>query len=177
MDLPSDIASVTIAGYSFALQEKSGGMLNLRISLRNAALADLARALAKLEGVRVVSGPAIVDRGICYLVHCPGFKMVLSLPAPDADFAHALLSRTPEPTLAVTCELGTVFARLMDAPAPQPEKGRSRWPGSVAVTADRLVLTRTSALRRTVLQPGKALARKTPLRRKTPLARGRRFKP
>ena len=173
MNLPKDIASVTIAGYSFALQERTGGMLNLRTSLRGAPLADLARALAKLEGVRATSGPAIVGRGDCYLVHCPGFKMVLSSSTPDGDVAHALVSRTPDPILAVACELGAVLACLMDAPAPRPVKGRSRSLGSVAATADRLVLTRTSALRRTALQPGKALARKTPLRRKTPLGRSR----
>src|SRR5450755_2347025 len=82
------------------------------------------RALARLEGVRVTSGPAIASRGDCYLVHCPGFKMVLSAPAPGGDFAPALLSRTIEsaestpPKLALTCELSAVFASLMRTPPP-----------------------------------------------------------
>ena len=70
--------------------------MNLRVSLGGSRLADLARVLGRLEGVRVTSGPAIAIRGDCYLVHAPGFKLVLSAPAPGGDFAPALLSRTIE---------------------------------------------------------------------------------
>jgi hypothetical protein len=161
----------------------TGGMLSLRISLGNAPLVDLARALAKLEGVRVTSGPAIVSRGDCYLVHCPGFKMVLSSPVPADDFAPALLSRTIEPTLAITCELAVLFARLM-SPPPQPaERARANKPqrGTPENRPESRARTqnglggwpRTSALWRTALQPGKTLMRKTPLARRTPLPRGR----
>ncbi len=118
----NDVASVTIAGYTFASAGgAAGGILNLRISLRGSTLAELARVLARLEGVRVTSGPAIASRGDCYLVHAPGFKMVLSAPAPGGDYAPALLSRTIDsnpPKLAATCDLSAVFAGLMTAPPP-----------------------------------------------------------
>src|ERR1017187_5801235 len=106
----------TIAGYPITLQGMAGGMLSLRISLGNATLTDLARTLAKLEGVRVTSGPPMSVRGDCFVVHCPGFKMVLSADPQGGDFAPALLSRAIEPTLAITCELASLFARLMKAP-------------------------------------------------------------
>jgi len=181
-------AEPSIAGHAYSVEGMAGGMLSLRISLQDAALVDLARKLSKLGGVRVTSGPAIVSRGDCYLVHCPGFKMVLSSPDPADDFAQALLSRTIEPALAITCELASLFARLMSSPPPRPAKDRSRERESAAVSADRpqwhkmstttstmsSTMTSTSTLRRTALQPGKTLARKTPLSRKTPLARGRR---
>jgi len=167
----NDVASVTIAGHAFASAGgAAGGILNLRVSLRGGALADLARVLARLEGVRVTSGPAIASRGDCYLVHCPGFKMVLSAAAPGGDFALALVSRTAEPKvqkLADTCELSAVFASLMRAPPPPAPRIEE------APTADRLASPRTSTLRRASLQPGKMLARKAPLTRKTPLRRGR----
>ena len=120
----NDVASVTIAGHTFASAGgAAGGILNLRISLRGSTLAELARVLARLEGVRVTSGPAIASRGDCYLVHAPGFKMVLSAPAPGGDYAPALLSRTIDsnpPKLAATCDLSAVFAGLMSAPPPLP---------------------------------------------------------
>src|SRR5450631_3991444 len=170
----NDVASVTIAGHTFASAGgAAGGILNLRVSLRGSTLADLARVLARLEGARVTSGPAIASRGDCYLVHCPGFKMVLSAPPSGADFAPALLSRTAEQKLqelqqpADTCEVSGAFASLMRTrppPAPRIEE---------APTADRLASPKTSTLRRASRQPGKTLARKAPLRRKTPLGRGR----
>ncbi|HTB58166.1 MAG TPA: hypothetical protein VLC06_09845 [Polyangia bacterium] len=173
----NDVASVTVAGHTFASAGMTGGaaggILNLRVSLGGSTLVALSRALARLEGVRVTSGPAIASRGDCYLVHCPGFKMVLSAPAPGGDFAPALLSRTLEstpPKLAVTCELSTVFDGLMRTPPPPPRVQE-------APQADRAPSPRTSTLRRAALQPGKTLARKTPLTRKTPLGRGGWSKP
>lgn len=170
----NDVASVTIAGHTFASPGgAAGGILNLRVSLRGSTLADLARVLARLEGARVTSGPAIASRGDCYLVHCPGFKMVLSAPASGADFAPALLSRTAEQKLQElqqpedTCELSAAFASLMCTPPPPAPRIEE------APTADRLASPKTSTLRRASLQPGKTLARKAPLRRKTPLGRGR----
>jgi len=135
--------------------------------LRSAALIDLARALARLEGVRVTAGPTMVSRGDCYLVHCAGFKLVLSSPAPRGDFAQGLLSRTigPKPALAITSELETVFARLLAAPVARTERAHDR---------ERENRSSPSTLRRTRLQPGKPLTRKTQLGRKTPLLRGRR---
>jgi hypothetical protein len=165
----------TIAGYPVTLQGMAGGMLSLRISLGSATLTDLARTLAKLEGVRVTSGPSIAGRGDCFVVHCPGFKLVLSADPQGGDFAPALLSRAIEPTLAITCELASVFARLMKAPTVRPERQAEAEPP--AAIADRSGWSRTSTLRRTSLQPGKTLARKTPLTRKTPLSRGRLPKP
>src|SRR5436305_12036557 len=118
----NDVASVTIAGHAFACAGvAAGGIVNLRVSLGGNRLGDLARVLGRLEGVRVTSGPAITSRGDCFLVHAPGFKLVLSAPAPGGDFAPALLSRTIEsqqPKLAATCDLSAVFASLMSAPTP-----------------------------------------------------------
>jgi len=166
----NDVASVTIGGHTFASAGgAAGGILNLRVSLRG-TLADLARALARIEGVRVTSGPAIASRGDCYLVHCPGFKMVLSAPASGGNFAPALLSRTGDPTLptlAMTCELSAAFASLMRSPPPVAP------PSGEAAPAERSASPKTSTLRRAALQPGKTLARKAPLKRKTPLGRGR----
>jgi hypothetical protein len=181
----NDVASVTIAGHTFASAGgAAGGILNLRISLRGSTLAELARVLARLEGVRVTSGPAIASRGDCYLVHTPGFKMVLSAPAPGGDYAPALLSRTIDsnpPKLAATCDLAAVFAGLMSAPPPAPRideapAAASRVTPTAATTpTDRS--PKTSTLRRAALQPGKMLARKAPLVRKTPLRRGSWSKP
>jgi hypothetical protein len=166
--------SSVIAGYVFAVEgQPTGGMLNLRVALKNAPLVDLARALGKLEGVRVTVGPAIVSRGDCYVVHCPGFKLVLSATAPGSDFAQALLSRAIEPALTISCQLTQLFGRLMKAPPPRPTGTSERQPatGDRAPRADWMG---TSTLRRTALQPGKTLARKTPLTRKTPLGRGKK---
>jgi hypothetical protein len=183
----NDVASVTIAGHTFAAAGgAAGGILNLRISLRGSTLAELARVLARLEGVRVTSGPAIASRGDCYLVHAPGFKMVLSAPAPGGDYAPALLSRTIDsnpPKVAVTCDLAAVFAGLMTAPPPpridEAPVGAARAAaavtGETGATGDRS--PNNSTLRRAALQPGKTLARKTPLTRKTPLRRGTWSKP
>jgi hypothetical protein len=41
---------LTIAGYTVASLDRAGGMLSLRIGLHGGALADLARALGKLDG-------------------------------------------------------------------------------------------------------------------------------
>jgi len=188
----NDIASVTIAGHAFASAGgAAGGILNLRVSLRGSTLAELARVLGRLEGVRVTSGPAIASRGDCYLVHAPGFKMVLSAPAPGGDFAPALLSRTIDsnpPKLAVTCDLSAALASLMSAPPPVPRieapaamaKAAAAAPTTAATGATGATDARspkTSTLRRAALQPGKTLARKAPLRRKTPLGRGTWSKP
>jgi hypothetical protein len=176
----NDVASVTIAGHAFASAGvAAGGIVNLRVSLGGNRLADLARVLGRLEGVRVTSGPAIASRGDCFLVHAPGFKLVLSAPAPGRDFAPALLSRTIEsnpPRLAVTCDLSDVFATLMRAPPPPPSRSEEP-PAATASTATSNRSPKTSTLRRAALQPGKTLARKTPLVRKTPLKRGTWPKP
>ena len=178
----NDVASVTIAGHTFAWAGITGmtgggasGILNLRVGLRGSTLPELARALARLEGVRVTSGPAIASRGDCYLIHCPGFKLVLSAPAPGDDFAPALLSRTLAPALAVTCALSNAFADLMTTPRPRAEASApARDPVDPSVDS---AWPKTSTLRRASLQPGKMLARKTPLTRQTPIGRGRWSKP
>lgn len=166
----NDVASATIAGYTFAWAGMTGGpaggILSLRAGLRTTALVDLARALARIEGVRVTSGPAIASRGDCYLVHCPGFKMVLSA-SPGEEVAQALVSRTLPPALAVPCELAELLADLMRPPAPTPDATATVASGS----------PKTSTLRRVGLQPGKTLSRKKPLARKTPLGRGGRARP
>ena len=79
----NDVASATIAGYTFAWAGGGpgrvgvggisgavpGGILNVRVALRGTAVANLARTLARVEGVRVTSGPAMSAGGECYLVH------------------------------------------------------------------------------------------------------------
>jgi hypothetical protein len=171
----NDVASVTIAGYTFASAGATGGplggILNLRVGLRGSALVDLARTLGRIGGVRVTSGPTIASRGDCYLVHCPGFKMVLSAPDPASGFAQALLSRTIEPALAITCELAVAFTGLMSPSPPRTEAAAP--PPALGDRARGPAWPKTSTLRRAALQPGKTLARKTPLTRKTPLGRGR----
>jgi len=140
--------------------------MNLRIDLRGQSLAGLARALVKLDGVRVTGGPEGTDGGRCYLVSCQGFKMVLSAAIGGDDVARALVSREPQLPLAVLSELGSVLDRLMSSPVsradPADEKARSS-PSS---------LSPVSSLRRSALRPGKPLVRRTELKRKTPLARG-----
>lgn len=167
----NDVASVTVAGHLFSWAGMTagpgGGIVSLRVGLRGSSLVALARALARLEGVRVTSGPPIAARGDCFLVHCPGFKLVLSMPDPNGDFGHALLSRANAPVLAVTCELSAALAGLM-APRPRP-----RQTPSPELAGPERAGPRTSTLRRSPLQPGKTLVRKASLARKTPLGRGR----
>jgi hypothetical protein len=173
----NDVATATIAGYALAWAGMTGGaaggLLNLRVGLRTSTLVDLARALARLPGVRVTSGPPISTRGDCYLVHCPGFKMVLSAPALGDDAAQALVSRTAPPALAVPCPLSDALAELMTVRPGRPPAEAQEPQAPAAQTSS----PRTSTLRRAPLQPGKTLAHKKPLLRKTPLGPGRKLKP
>lgn len=160
----NDVASATIAGFTFSWAGITGGtpggLLNVRIALRGASLAEVARALGRLPGVRVTSGPGMAG-GACAIVHCAGFKMVLSAPAPGTDTAMGLVSRAVAPAASVDCSLATALDGLMRAgptrPAPAPA-------GAAGPPA--------STLRRAPLRPGKTLARKAPLARRTPLRRG-----
>jgi len=153
---------MSIAGHAFTVCDRAGGLLNLRIALGGAPLVALVRTLATLDGVRVTGGPTSTgpERGL--VVHCPGFKMVLSVPEEGADFATALVSRTPQAALAVVSELGSHLERLMsEAPRiPEPAPVESH-----GVTRPAL------PLRRSTLKQGKPLARAAGLKRKTPLAR------
>src|SRR4029077_12350335 len=104
-----------------------------RIVLEDGSLASLARALAKLDGVRVTGGPEGADAARCYIAHCPGFKMVVSAPQGDrTDFALALVSRAPQATLAVMSDLEATLERLMRPPpeaapsAPQAADGAAQ---------------------------------------------------
>jgi hypothetical protein len=164
----NDVGALAIAGHAFtwvgANGGAPGGMTQLRVALRGATLGDLARALARIEGARITGGPAIASRGGCYLVHCPGFKMVLSMSEPADGVAQALVSRNVAPALVGECELSTALARLIDA-----SHGRAETPSAV----ERPSWPRGSTLRRAALQPGKTLARKMPLVRRTPLGRGK----
>src|SRR5262245_8030485 len=119
MNHASEPAAPTIAGHTFVVREKAGGLLSLRVALHGAPLAVLARALAKLDGVRVTGGPEDSGSERGYLVHCPGFKLVLSLDE-DPDFARALVSRAPQPALAVISDLANILERLMSEPTPLP---------------------------------------------------------
>jgi hypothetical protein len=161
MSVSADIAPLTIAGRPFVVRDRAGGVLNLHVALGGEPLVALARALGKLDGVRVTGGPESAGRERCFLVHCLGFKMVLSVPQGDSeDVALALVSRAPQAALAVMSDLGSLLERVMSAPPPVE---RFAPPGA----------TRTSSsLRGSKLQQGKPLGRTTELRRKTPLARG-----
>jgi hypothetical protein len=88
--------------------------------------------------------------------------MVLSVPEDGADFATALVSRTPQATLAIMSELGSHLERLMSEPPRLPDPPPAPSHG----------VTRPSLpLRRSTLKQGKPLARTAGLKRKTPLAR------
>ena len=148
---------LTIAGHTVVSLDRAGGLLHLRVGLQGGSLVDLARALGKLDGVRVTSGPEAAGRERCFIAQCPGFKLVVSSPAAEAgEFALALVSRAPQAALSVISDLGATLERLMSMPPPPR-------------LAD--VLSKK--------EPGKPLARqaglqrKTALQRKTPLARGR----
>ena len=155
------LADMTIAGHTIAALDRAGGLLSLRVGLQGGSVADLARALGKLDGVRVTTGGPEAGRERCYIAHCPGFKLVVSSPAGEAgDFALALVSRAPQAALSVMSDLGATLERLMSVPSLPPP-------------ADIVSRTASPPSRRSSLPPGKPLARKTALRRKTPLARGR----
>ncbi len=163
----NDVASATVAGFTFAWAGSaggpgaaSGGLLNVRVALRGATLTDVGRALGRLEGVRVTSAPGM-GGGQCAIVHCAGFKMVLSAPAPGTDSAMGLVSRTVAPAVAIESPLATALEGLMRA-------GAARTPPAPPVPGDGL----SSTLRRAPLRPGKTLTRKAPLARRTPLRRG-----
>jgi hypothetical protein len=154
--------TLTIAGHRILGLDRAGGLLSLTVALHGGALVEWGRALAKLDGVRVISGPGGLGRDRCYLVTCPGFKLVLSTPeGQSADTALALVSRAPQAALTVISELGAQLERLMTVPAPVAEP--------VVTAAPKT----TFSQRRSSLAPGKPLARTAPLQRRTPLARGR----
>jgi hypothetical protein len=160
--------AVTIAGHRVVGVDRAGGLLSLTVALHGGALIEWARALAKLDGVRVTSGPGGLGRDRCFLVTCPGFKLVVSTPdGQSTDTALALVSRAPQAALTVISELGAVLEQLMTVPPPVVEP--------VATAAPKT----TFFQRRSSLGPGKPLtqrtplARSAPLQRRTPLARGR----
>jgi hypothetical protein len=157
-----DTSPLTIAGHELVSHEHAGGLLNLRLALRGEPLVALARSLAKLPGVRVTTGPETDGRERCHVVHCQGFKMILSAPAAEApDHAVALVSRSPQTALALLSDLGATLEHLMSAPPLAEAKPPTERPAP------------RPPLRRSGLQQGAPLARRTELKRKTPLARGR----
>jgi hypothetical protein len=153
---------MSLAGHAFTVCDRAGGLLNLRIALGGAPLVALARTLAKLDGVRVTGGPTTTGPERVFVVHCPGFKMVLSVPEDGADFATALVSRTPQAVLAVMSELGSDLERIMSEPPRLPEPAPVESHG---------VARPSLPLRRSTLKQGKPLTRTAGLKRKTPLAR------
>jgi len=161
MTAASSTAPLTIAGHTIASLDRAGGMLTLRVALNGGSLVELARALGRLDGVRVTGGSQSAGHERCYIAHCPGFKLVVSSPVGGpTDFALALVSRSPQAALSITSDLATTLERLMSVP---PR------------LADLVSMTTPPAPRRpsSSLRPGKPLARKTKLQRRTPLARGR----
>ena len=105
-----------IAGHRIVAMEQAGGLLSLRIALQGRPLTALGQLLAKLDGVRVTSGPQGLGRERCLLVHCPGFKVVLSTEDGQDDMALALVSRAPQAALAVISELAALLERLLTTP-------------------------------------------------------------
>jgi hypothetical protein len=153
---------MSLAGYAFTVCDRAGGLLNLRIAVGGAPVVVLVQALAKLDGVRVIGGPTNTGAERGFVVQCPGFKMILSVPEDGADFVTALVSRTPQAALTVVSELGSYLERLMSEPPRLPEPAPVESPS----------VTRASLpLRRSTLKQGKPLARTAGLKRKTPLAR------
>ena len=156
------LLSMSLEGNRFTVCDRAAGLLNLRIALGGAPVVALVRSLAALDGVRVTGVPTNTGAERGFVVHCPGFKMVLSVPEDGADFATALVSRTPQATLVIMSELGGDLERLMNEPPRLPEPAPVESHG----------VTRPSPpLRRSTLKQGKPLARTTGLKRKTPLAR------
>lgn len=153
--LPSSSQSADLAGYPVTVTQRSGGVLSLAVELRGNTLSELALALAGVPGARVTKGPEGAGRGRCFLIHCPGFKMVLTLGSPGGS-ALALVSQLPaEGDPASGSPLGAVLTALMHPPvlppsAPVPERAPRRPAGSGGLT------------------------RRTPLVRKKPLARGKK---
>jgi hypothetical protein len=196
----NDLASpMSIAGRSFSIRDRAGGLLNLRIALQGSTASEFARDLAALDGVRVVRGPESISRGTCYLVHCLGFKLVLSADEAD-DSMLALVSRVPTDVVSErTSELSATLTLLMQEQPARPSdaspwrKGfafgkataRQRIAGAAppqdkAFSAASFLGKKKPSptagaqpMRRTTLRPGKPLARKTPLVRRTPLHRGK----
>jgi hypothetical protein len=174
MSAASVPGSLMIAGHPIVALERTGGLLSLRVALQGQSLVEWARTLGKLDGVRVTNGPEGLGRERCFLVHCPGFKVVISTQeGQDADVALALVSRAPQAALAVISDLGAVLEGLITAPPPIAEPEPEPEPEPAKVASQGSSLRRGSSLSRgKPLAQGKPLARTSPLRRKTPLARG-----
>src|SRR6185369_3044210 len=106
MTAASSTAPLTIAGHTIASLDRAGGMLTLRVALNGGSLVELARALGRLDGVRVTGGSQSAGHERCYIAHCPGFKLVVSSPVGGpTDFALALVSRSPQAALSITSDL------------------------------------------------------------------------
>jgi hypothetical protein len=158
-----------IAGHRIVAVEQAGEVLSLRIALQGQPLPALGQRLAQLDGVSVTSGPQGLGRERCLLVHCPGFKVVLSTEPGHNDMALALVSRAPQAALAVISELAGLLERLLTAPPAVVEVAvtPSKKKPSDEQTKNGSFLKRGSSLKQ-----GKPLARGKPLQRRTPLARG-----
>jgi hypothetical protein len=175
MSVANDVSPpMTIAGHAFEVKERGGGVLHLRIALHGGSVAELALRLRVLEGVRVTKGPDGVAG--CYIVHCEGFKIVLSADKKD-DSALALVSPTQMGTAPMsTSELSLLLEALVKKPLPRPGD-TSPWRkgftfGKVSAEPPRADGAKSPLPRRgATLAPGKPLSRKAPLMRKTPLGR------
>jgi hypothetical protein len=190
---------MNIAGRPFSIRERSGGLLNLRVALLGSSASQFARDLAALDGVRVVRGPESIGRGTCFLVHWPGFKVVLS-PGESEAAMSALVSRVPMKVGSeMTSELTATLTILMRDQPPRPRDtstsrkgftfGRQQTSSRIAAAPQiqhqsfsaasflgkrkPLQAGEAPLLRQAALRPGRPLARKIPLTRRTPLARGR----
>jgi hypothetical protein len=113
-------STINIAGRSFSIRDRAGGLLNLRVALHGSTALELARDLAALDGVRVVRGAESIGRGTCFLVRCLGFKLVLSAEEADKSMS-ALVSRVPTDVGSEkTSELSATLTLLMQEQPSRP---------------------------------------------------------
>jgi hypothetical protein len=175
VDPTASASPATIAGHSFVVKDREGGLVSLRIALHGGTISELALRLRCLVGVRVTRGPESLGRGRCFVAHGLGFKMVLSAGEKDESVA-ALVSPMPKEGDSTSgSELSTLLAEMMKPPVARPADG-SPWRkgfafGKPARAADAAAARPTSSLRPVALSKGAPLLRKTPLTRKTPLGR------
>jgi hypothetical protein len=176
---------MTIAGHAFTVKERAGDLISLRIALQGSLISELALKLSGLSGVRVTKGPEGMGRRRTFIAQCPGFKVILSADE-TADAVMALVSPVADDVRAApVSELRVLLTGLMKPPAPPPpSEAKPSWRegftfGTKSHSHDSQpgVALKASPLRRTALAPGKPLARKTLLTRRTPLGRGGRLRP
>ena len=166
----NDVASATIAGYTFAWAGMTGGpaggILSLRVGLRGSTLVELARALARAR--RRARHLGAGNRQPRRLL--PGSLSRVQDGAVGAGAGRGL--RAGARVANARAGAGRALRALRAAGGPDARRRARR--AATPRAPPRRRSPKTSTLRRAALQPGKTLARKKPLTRKTPLGRGGR---